>query len=229
MMIQSKDEQDTRELVVRVLKIRGSATVLELAEEVSVSPVTVRHHLNGLQADGLVDVTVVRRSVGRPHHVYHLTDAGEELFPRQYLSLSKRLLDRINNSLSPEHVARLFEEMAREIADEHAYRLQGKTAAQRMEVLAEILDAEGFMVTWHQKDDEYRIIEHNCPYRNLAQDFPAVCQLDRTLIATVLEAPAEKVRCQTDGADHCAFRIRIQDIGTGAEDERQKHAARHQK
>jgi DeoR family suf operon transcriptional repressor len=216
---------DTRELIVRVLKTKGSATVLGLADEVNVSPVTVRHHLSSLQADGLVDATAVRRSIGRPHHVYQLTDAGEELFPRQYLSLSKRLLDRINSSLSPELLGQLFEAMAREIVAEHAHRFKGKPPTQRIQALVEILEAEGFMVSWDDQDGEFRVIEHNCPYRNLARDFPAVCHLDRTLIATVLEAPAERIRCQTEGADHCAFRIRIKDMATGAEDERRKRAA----
>lgn len=220
----SEDKQDTREMIIRVLKTKGSATVLGLAGQVNVSPVTVRHHLSNLRADRLVDARVVRRSVGRPHHVYQLTDLGEELFPRQYLSLSRRLLDRIKSSLSPELMSQLFEEMAREIVEEHTDRFEGKPPAQRIKVLAEILEAEGFVVTWEEKDGEFRVIEHNCPYRNLAQDFPAVCQLDSTLIATVLGAPAEKLRCQTEGAAHCAFRIRMLDITTGADNERRNNA-----
>jgi DeoR family suf operon transcriptional repressor len=226
-MVQPEDRHNTRDLIIRVLKTRGSATVLGLADDVRVSAVTVRHHLGGLQADGLVEATVERHSVGRPRHVYHLTDAGEELFPRQYLSLSKRLLHRISSSLSPDVVSRLFEEVAREIVKEHAHRFRRKSPAERIEILAEILEAEGFMVTWEEQDGEYRVIEHNCPYRNLAYDFPAVCQLDRTLIAAALEAPAERLRCQTEGADDCAFRIRMEDIPAGATDDRRKDTTRH--
>jgi predicted ArsR family transcriptional regulator len=160
--------------------------------------------------------------------VYHLTDAGEELLPRRYLGFSRRLLDRINSSLSPELVSQLFEEMARGIVGEHAHRLRGKTPAERMEILIEIMTAEGFMVTWEKNDEEYQVIEHNCPYRRLAQDFPVVCQFDKTVIVTVLEAPAERVRCQIEGADHCAFRIRLTDIAAGAKNDRRKQTARHQ-
>lgn len=218
-MVQVADRQDTRDQIIRVLKTKGRATVLGLADQVNVSAVTVRHHLSGLQADGLVEATLERGTVGRPRHVYHLTDAGEELFPRQYLSLSRRLLDRINSSLSPDLISRLFEEMARQIVSEHAHELGQKPPAERMDVLADILESEGFMVTWEDRDDEYWVIEHNCPYRNLAHDFPAVCQLDKTLIASILEAPAEKIRCQVEGAADCAFRIRIKNIGTGATNE----------
>jgi DeoR family suf operon transcriptional repressor len=227
-MVHAEDRQDTRYLIIRVLKTEGSATVLGLADRVNVSAVTVRHHLSGLQADGRVAVTMERGSVGRPRHVYHLTDAGEELFPRQYLSLSRRLLDRINSTLSPDLVSRLFQEIAREIVSEQAHLLRGKSPAERIDILAEILEAEGFMVTWEEQDGEYRIIEHNCPYRNLAHDFPAVCQLDKTLIATVLEAPAEKVLCQTERASHCAFRVRIEGISRGVAGERTRPTTPHQ-
>jgi DeoR family suf operon transcriptional repressor len=227
-MAQVGDRQDTRDQIIRVLKTKGRATVLGLADQVNVSAVTIRHHLSGLQADGLVDATLERGSVGRPRHVYHLTDAGEELFPSQYLSLSKRLLDRINSSLSPNLVSRLFEDMARQIVNEHAHQLRQKSWAERMDILTDILEAEGFMVTWEDRDGEYRVIEHNCPYRNLAHDFPAVCQLDKTLIAAVLEAPAEKIRCQVEGADDCAFRVRITNTATGATNEPRRDTTRHQ-
>ena len=100
--------QATRDLILRALKTSGGTTVLGLANQVEVSPVTIRHHLSSLQADGLVEATVERRSVGRPHHVFQLTDAGEEVFPRQYLSLTKRLLEQIKSNLDAQTIAHLL-------------------------------------------------------------------------------------------------------------------------
>jgi len=220
-MVHSENRQGTRELIIRVLKTRGDATVLGLADQVGVSPVTVRHHLSSLQADGLVGAKIERRAVGRPHHVYYLTDAGEELLPQQYLGFSRRLLERISGSFSPELVSQLFEGMAREIVGEHAHRLRETSPAERMRILAEILQAEGFLISWEQHGDEYRIIEYNCPYRRLAQDYPVVCQLDKAVIMTVLQAPAERVQYRIEGAAHCAFRIALEDIAQGAEHERE--------
>jgi len=208
--------QATRGLILRALKTSGGITVLGLADQVEVSPVTIRHHLSSLQADGLVEATVERRSVGRPHHVFQLTDAGEEVFPHQYLSLAKRLLEQIKNTLAPQTTSQLFKDVAQAIIDEHQDQFENKSTEQRMNVLAKILEAEGFMVNWEKQGDEYHIIEHNCPYRNLVQEFPELCQLDHTLISNIMDAPAEKVGCQTEGDPSCTFVIKVTDLETGA-------------
>lgn len=197
--------QGTRDEILRSLKTRGGVTVLELSEMVGVSAVTVRHHLNSLQADKLVEARAERRSVGRPHHIFFLTDAGEELFPKQYLGLTRRLLDQMKSSLPSETVSRLFEHMAEDIIAKHQHRLRGRSQDERMEILVEILEEEGFMVTWKKEKNTYRIIEHNCPYRNLGNDHPDICTLDQTLITSILEAPIRKTSCLLKGDSSCTY------------------------
>jgi MarR family transcriptional regulator for hemolysin len=67
-------------LVVLNLKTRRLANQRELAEAVGVSEATLTHHLNAMDADGLI----TRRpdSVNRRIHVVELTDAGEAAFVR---------------------------------------------------------------------------------------------------------------------------------------------------
>jgi predicted ArsR family transcriptional regulator len=173
----------------------------------NVSPVTVRHHLSGLQADGLVAARTERRPVGRPHHVFYLTEAGEELFPRQYLSLSKRLLDQIKSTLAPETVTQLFRDMATDLIAEHGDNLEGKSGADRVAALAEILEAEGFMVSWKEKDGKVQIIEHNCPYQGLGRRHPDVCAFDHTLISMVLDTPVERTSCLLQGDRRCTYEV----------------------
>src|SRR5262245_29934910 len=60
----------TRRAVLDALRASGQASINELAEGIGVKAITIRHHLNGLQAEGLVEVEEKRQSVGRPLHVY---------------------------------------------------------------------------------------------------------------------------------------------------------------
>lgn len=207
----------TRERILRALKITGGSTVLELAEQVDISPVTVRHHLSALKADGLVSVRAERRPVGRPHHVFSLTDTGEELFPRRYLNLSRRLLDHIKASMGSGAATRLLREMAMSVAAEQEDRLRGKSGAERMAALAEILEAEGFMVSWEEKSAGYLITEHNCPYRKLGKRHPDVCQFDHTLITAVLEAPVQRASCLLQGDTRCEYVVGSTPAGRGGE------------
>ena len=67
-------------LVLLSLKTRQLGTQRELAEAVGVQGATLTHHLNGMEADGLL--TRRRDPANRRVHLVELTPAGEELFHR---------------------------------------------------------------------------------------------------------------------------------------------------
>jgi MarR family transcriptional regulator, transcriptional regulator for hemolysin len=67
-------------LVLLNLKIRPPANQRELAEAVGVREATLSHHLNAMDAEGLI--TRRRDTANRRIHVVELTDLGEETFLR---------------------------------------------------------------------------------------------------------------------------------------------------
>src|ERR1700677_3046965 len=67
-------------LVLLNLKIRRPASQRELAEAVGVREATLTHHLNSMDAEGLI--TRRRDTTNRRIHVVELTDVGEETFLR---------------------------------------------------------------------------------------------------------------------------------------------------
>jgi MarR family transcriptional regulator, transcriptional regulator for hemolysin len=67
-------------LILLNLKIRKPANQRELAEAVGVREATLTHHLNAMDARGLV--TRTRDTANRRMHVVELTDAGEAAFVR---------------------------------------------------------------------------------------------------------------------------------------------------
>jgi MarR family transcriptional regulator, transcriptional regulator for hemolysin len=67
-------------LILLNLKIRKPANQRELAEAVGVREATLTHHLNAMDARGLV--TRTRDAANRRMHVVELTDAGEAAFVR---------------------------------------------------------------------------------------------------------------------------------------------------
>jgi len=85
----------TRDVILRTLRSRGKCAVKELADAARISPVSVRHHLSNLQAEGLVEIEEIRHGVGRPRQVFSLTDRAMDLFPSRYFSLTHRLLGEI--------------------------------------------------------------------------------------------------------------------------------------
>jgi MarR family transcriptional regulator, transcriptional regulator for hemolysin len=67
-------------LVLLNLKANPQANQREIAEAIGVSEATLTHHLNGMDADGLI--TRRRLPSNRRVHLVELTDAGEATFIR---------------------------------------------------------------------------------------------------------------------------------------------------
>ena len=197
----------TREQILHAIKARRQATIADLADTLGISPISVRHHLSALQAEGLVLSAEVRRGVGRPHLIYSLTEAALERFPAKYVLLSERLLDELKASLPAQAIETIFAHMAEGVVAEYSTQLQGKTLKEKMELLVEMLGAEGFMAKWNQTGETISLTEYNCPYIHLGQRHPEVCVIDRAIISQVLEAVVEKTTCVLSGGEHCAFVI----------------------
>jgi predicted ArsR family transcriptional regulator len=176
-----------------------------LAEAADVSPVTVRHHLNALQAEDLLVSQSVRRKVGRPYHVYSLSEKGHELFPKRYARLSTRLLEELKRRFSPDVVTSLFRSVVEDIVAEHRDQFEGLTFEKRLSYLVELLAEEGFLAQWEKVDDEYHLIEYSCPYISVGQDHLEICVFDRGLITSILDTEVKQHSCMLRGDECCEF------------------------
>lgn len=197
----------THDEILHSIKSQGRVTVSELAVRLNITPVSVRHHLSSLQAEGLVKASEVRQRVGRPHLVYTLSEAGQERFPARYLRLSERLLDELKTTLPPHALEEMFAHMAEGMVAEYAARLEGKSIEEKMSLLMEVLGAEGFMAKWNRTGETISLTEYSCPYLHIGQRHPEVCAIDQTVIQQLLNANVEKTTCVLDGADRCVFVI----------------------
>ena len=201
-------KQSTREVILHALKNASQLKVEDLAEVADVSPVTVRHHLNSLQADGLIQVDSVRRKVGRPYYVYSLSEEGHELFPQRYVHLTNMLLEEMKAHLPTETVSDIFGKAVQRIVSQHRHNFETLDFEERLTYLMEMLTDEGFLARWEKSDgNAYHIIEYSCPYMSVGANHAEVCTLDKELIVQVMQTPIEQRRCMLKGDDCCQFTI----------------------
>src|SRR4030067_74980 len=199
--------KNTRERVLQTLLRKHRCTINELAEAGGINPISVRHHIAKLQADGLLTSEEERHGVGRPRQNYFLTEAGLEHFPTRYMRLTVRVIKQLKEHLPSVIVGQLFTEMAADMVQDYANhaRLHGMDTEQRLELVKSLLREEGFDIEWVRQGDEYHIREISCPYLHVGQNHPEICWVDQTLISTVLNLPAEKVKCVLDGDNYCTY------------------------
>lgn len=204
-MEDTEGSKTTRQRVLDTLLKQQRCTINELADAVEINPISVRHHITRLEAEGLVTSAEERHGVGRPRRTYFLTEKGMERFPTRYMRLTMRLLEQMKGSLPPTMVESLFSQMARDVIADYQGELEGLSMDERLKVLKEMLSNEGFNIEWELEGDQYHIRETNCPYYHVGQNHPEVCSVDQTLISSVLALPAEKVKCILHGDQTCTY------------------------
>ena len=197
--------KSTKDKILQTLLRHPKVTINQLAEAVEINPISVRHHLTNLQMEGLIEAEEVRHGVGRPRLVYSLTQDGMERFPTKYLRLTTRLLTQMKETMPGPVVAKLFNQIAEDLASEYSSQIQGLSMEERLEFVKEMLAQEGFTVEWEKKGSEYQIHEISCPYYQIGIAHPEVCTVDQTLISKMLALPANKVQCILDGGSHCTY------------------------
>ena len=202
----------TREIILKTLRVQGKCTVKELAQVADISPISVRHHLSSLQAEGLVTVEESRHGVGRPYYLYSLTDKGLERFPRRYYRLTNHILKELKGSLPEEKLQEIFTSVATSMSDARLQDFESSNLQERIKNLGTLLSEEGFEVEIEQKEDELIIHELSCPYFRIGTSYPEVCMIDQTFIANALEVPLSQVRCILKGDNTCTFSVQLDKV-----------------
>jgi predicted ArsR family transcriptional regulator len=201
---------NTRSRVLRSLLLNQQRTVNELADAVGINPISVRHHVNKLEAEGLIQSKEERHGVGRPRLIYSLTNKGMEQFPQRYLQLTLRLLQQLKTSLPDMALGDIFRDVAEGIADDLTEHidLNELELQERLELLQNALVSEGFMVTLEEDEGNFYIVEASCPYHHVGEDYPEICAVDKELIAYFAASSPERIECILDGDKQCKYTIK---------------------
>lgn len=205
--LNNRKKRTTRDIILHTIKQSPQSTVEELAEAADISPVTVRHHLNALLADGHIESSSIRRKVGRPYYVYSLSEKGQELFPKRYVRLTSRLLDEMKERLPEDVVAEIFRGVVDSVLSEHRGEFEHLPIEQRLDYLVELLSEEGFLSSWEPTVDGYRLVEYSCPYISIGATHTEVCDFDKQLMNGVLQLRVQQDSCMLQGANCCQFSI----------------------
>ncbi len=198
--------QSTRQEILDILKEDGQATVEDLAQHLDLTPMTIRHHLNVLQAQNLVEASKVRRSqkVGRPRLVYTLTEEADKLFPQNYANLAKRLLTEVKETLGPKETREIVHRIADQIAEEAPPWTESESFEERLEEVSQFLNEKGFRFRWEKTDEGYVFANVNCPYRQVAEEHAEVCAMDTVLLERLLEVDIKRLGNLRDGNQTCS-------------------------
>lgn len=200
----------TQRRVLVALKRRGEATADELATALDISASAVRQHLTVLRSAGLIAARQERGHTGRPADRYHATDLAEPLFVASDSSLSIELLEHMDEE-DPELVDRVFERRRQRLVDAANEQVAGKPTEERVAVVTELLDEQGYLADAETlSDTHYRINLHSCALWGVATRYKQACTAELNFIRDLIpDATVERVTHKTAGAHTCAYQITL--------------------
>jgi DeoR family transcriptional regulator, suf operon transcriptional repressor len=201
-----------RGMVLVALKRHGSLTARQLSEYLGLSANAIRHHLKELEGGAVIDHRREQRGVGAPTHAWYLSSSGEALFPQRYKEILTEVLDRVVAHSGREAVVAALQARFADLARKLQPELRDASPERRMDVVIRALVAEGFMAEWQASaDDEggFRLTEHHCAIRAVAERFPEICAAEVRFLEEVLAAAVQRETHMLDGCTACEYHVRF--------------------
>lgn len=190
-----------RPALLDLLKVWGPVNAPRLAELRGVTLTAVRQQLATLQREHLVEVRVEKRAVGRPTHLYKLTEKADALFPQGYGPLALSLLRQLREVDGEKKLDQLFDRRTHALVATYRKRMAGMTGAEKWKELGRIRAEEGYMARAQPRG----LTEHHCPIAAVAKEFPQVCRFEKKLFEAVLGTPLDRTDHLASGGRACVY------------------------
>jgi DeoR family suf operon transcriptional repressor len=200
---------ESRRRILEHVKRHGEAAAEGIAADLGITLSGVRQHLASLERDGLLEHRAQRGTAGRPKHLFTLTATGDALFPRAYAELTNELLDYVEDE-DPALLARIFDRRAQRRLQRTLARCAGRSFAEQVRVVAEVLDEDGYLADFACRDDgTFVVTEHNCAVLGVALRHRHACSSELAFLQAALpQAEVTRIAHRLNGGHVCAYLVR---------------------
>lgn len=197
----------SRRMLLDTLKREGSATIPVLAEGAGLNVETVRHHLEALVAQGLVERQGTRRSgPGRPEVVYGLTADAEALFPRREGEILRGLVEHLLTTGHEGLLKEFFDAYIDERREAALARVSHLEGAARAEEAARVLSELGFMALAQEGAESAELRLCHCPLRDVVEVTRIPCRAELGFIRELMGEGLTRLSYIPAGDDSCTYR-----------------------
>lgn len=199
------------ERILMTLKMQGELTSPQVGERLGITGEAARQQLVKLAEDGLVANRRRSAGRGRPAVYWQLTDKGQARFPDSHAALTVDILRSITEVLGEDALNRIIS--AREATTQALYvaaMSECDSLKARVEKLAELRNAEGYMAAAEEGEDgDMRLIENHCPICAAATFCQGFCRAEKAVFEAVLGqgASVERMEHIVGGGRRCTYVI----------------------
>ncbi|MFZ6819148.1 helix-turn-helix transcriptional regulator [Undibacterium sp. Ji22W] len=203
---------NTADRVLFLLKTRGAQTAQELADQLELTSMGARKHLESWHDKGLVTFEDSAEKQGRPRRRWQLSEAGHAHFPDRHGDLTVQVLQHVRQLFGEQGINRLITTRELETLDIYTIATNKvKTLKAKLKVLAEIRSQEGYMAEILPHENEgYLLVENHCPIRAAAKECQQFCRSELSIFQQALgdNCVVERTEHLQSGARRCVYWVK---------------------
>lgn len=185
-----------RQKVLAHLKKTRFASAREIARALNMSAPNVRHHLGVLVSDGRVEAASARHQGGRgrPEKVYSLSQAA---MGGNLAALVDALLAEAGSQLNIESLASRMLDVS---------QFTNLSITKSLPLLVEKLNERRYQARWEAGAEGPRLILGRCPYLEVIDAHPELCEMETALLKKALSRRILRVeKSEAAGRGLCPF------------------------
>lgn len=199
--------------ILDYLKRKGATGATDLADELGVTAMAVRQHLNALEEEGLVATQDAGRSGarGRPSRLWVLTPKAETYFSDAHADLSVELIANVREVFGERGLTRLIEKRTEQQVSAYRNELSGATTLRdKVRRLVKLRTDAGYLAEMQSGPDGFILIENHCPICRAARACTGLCRQELEVFQAALgrDVTIERKDHILAGARRCTYHIR---------------------
>jgi predicted ArsR family transcriptional regulator len=197
----------TQQRLLRHLLSTGGSSVETLCAKLRLSHNAIRQHLTALMHRDFVTRAQAQPSGGRPVAHYRLTEAGRDLFPRNYAAIATAILGQMHARMGEAGAGDFMRDLGRSLGRNEVPPPPDAPRDDVARSLAERLDALGYEATTALHGDALQVEAFNCVFHAMATQHPHVCTFDVAYMEAATRRRIHHMECMVRGGSVCRFRI----------------------
>jgi predicted ArsR family transcriptional regulator len=200
----------TQQKILRFLvKEKEGMTVDQFSKLLEISRSAIHQHMTVLERDGLVMKSASKQTGGRPGTTFVLTEKGIHIFPKHYSLFAEMLVKLIKQKLGSEELTVYLKDLGVLLAETRKNDLKNKPINKKIKMTADIMQELGYETQLSEGGPgESLIIDaYNCVFHDLAKSNPEICEMDLSLLSSLLDSKIEHTCCMAKGGGSCRFLV----------------------
>ena len=198
-----------QKILQTLVREKNGIAIEQFSKRLGISRNATHQHMATLEKEGYVKKHEPIQTKGRPGATFVLTNKGVHVFPKHYSLFAETLINLIRHKLGSKEMTEYLRDLGVSLAETKKETLKNKSLNEKIIMTVAIMEELGYeaQIAGDEPGRNMMIDAYNCVFHDLAHKNNEVCELDLSLLSTLLDSKIEQSCCMAKGDKLCRFKI----------------------